>query len=57
MDSNKDLYTVERLEKKLLNLTDVNTETIKNDILGDIDVFRNNTPINDDITFVALKVR
>ncbi|MDD5363005.1 MAG: SpoIIE family protein phosphatase [Ignavibacteria bacterium] len=57
MNSNKELYTAERLEQKLLNLTGVNTETIKNDILDDVDIFRGNTPINDDITFVALKVK
>lgn len=57
MNSDKDLYTVERLEKKLTELSSSGTESIKNDILSDVDNFRNNAPVNDDITFVAIKVK
>ena len=57
MNDKKDLYSPERLEQKLLEFKDSDTETIKSSILADVDIFRNNTPINDDITFVAIKVK
>ena len=50
MNDKKDLYSPERLEQKLLEFKDSDTEAIKSNILSDVDDFRNNTPINDDIT-------
>lgn len=57
MNEKRDLYTTERLEQRLLEFKDLDTDTIKSNILSDVDKFRNETPINDDITFVAVKVK
>jgi serine phosphatase RsbU (regulator of sigma subunit) len=57
MNDRRDLYGIERINSVLKKYCDKDIDQIKKYILADVSAFRNNAPINDDITFTLIKCR
>lgn len=57
MNIDKELFGTERIEKILLSNSESTTETIKLKLLSELESFRNNAEVNDDITFAIIKIK
>ncbi len=57
MNRNKDFFGVENLISILKSSKDKSTSAIRSEILDSLEKFRGNTPQNDDITFVLVKIK
>jgi len=55
MNNERELYGMERLSRILIQNHNKKIEDIKKEILNDVNSFRENAPINDDITFTLIK--
>ncbi|MCU0373376.1 MAG: SpoIIE family protein phosphatase [Ignavibacteria bacterium] len=55
MNNERELYGIERLRSILIQSNNKKIEDIKKEILDDVNSFRDNAPINDDITFTLIR--